>query len=197
MLYEKTRHGLMGLIGRRVQAFVNRTIEGTARPIVNWLLHLEIAYLIAAGVAIIGVAFLLSAGASGLVEAGLPLWASQLILGAVAALAAFILFKRASGKKLSDEFKRTDEDDPDGVTIRVGKTRIVRTPARGSATATFDVHRTGREGWEVSASTRPAKQSFRTKRKAVSTARRRAARSSNARVVIHKSDGSIQRSGRE
>lgn len=188
--------GLFGSIRRHFQSFVNATIENTARPIVNWLLHLEIAYLIAAGVAVIAAAFLLSAAASGLVEAGLPVWASQLILGAVAAILAFLLFKRASAKKLSDEVRDADDADHNGVTIRIGRTRVIRAPARRS-TATFDVHRSDRDdAWEVSADARPLKQSFRTKRKAVSTARRRAARSSHAQVVIHKADGSIQRGRR-
>ena len=172
-----------------IRSWLRGTLERTAKPALRWVLGMEISYLVAAGLAITAAAFLLSAAASGLVELGLPLWAAQLILGAVAAVAAFVYYKRGRNRRLRDEFDDEDDDDPP----RGWRVRIVRGAERRPRTraGTFDVH-PGPEGWEVTSRSPRVKESFETKDEALRAARRRASKAEHARVVVHGSSGAIQ-----
>ena len=183
---------LLGLVARTargtLQSWLRGTLEHTAKPALRWVLAMEISYLIAAGLAITAAAFLLSAAASGLVELGLPPWAAQLILGAAAAVAAFVYYKRGRNKRLRDEFDDADDDPPRGWRVRIVKGAERRPRPRGG---TFDVH-PSQEGWEVTSRSPRVKESFETKEAALRAARRRASKADQARVVVHGSSGAIQ-----
>ena len=184
---------ILGLVARAargtIRSWIRGTLEHTAKPALRWVLAMEISYLIAAGLAITAAAFLLSALASGLVELGLPPWAAQLILGAVAAVAAFVYYKRGRNKRLRDEFdEEADDEPPRGWRVRIVKGAERRPRPHGG---TFDVHPSP-EGWEVTSRSPRVKESFETKEQALRAARRRASKADQARVVVHGSSGAIQ-----
>jgi hypothetical protein len=189
---------ILGLLARSArntfQSWVNGTLEQTARPALRWILAMEISYLIAGGSAIIAAAFVLAAVASGLALLGLPAWAGQLIVAAVAGVVALIFYHRGKTRRLQDELD--DDEAPRGWRIRVvkGATSRERRPAPRPRTrrgGTFDVH-PSQEGWEVTSRSPRVKESFETKEEALSEARRRASKAEQARVVVHGSSGAIQ-----
>jgi hypothetical protein len=189
---------LLGFLARNAQcafqAWLNGTLEHTAKPALRWVLAMEISYLIAAGLAITAAVFILSAISSGLVELGLPHWAAQLILGVVAAGIGFLLYKRGANKRLQEELEDVEEE-PRGLRLRIVKGGPVPEPrSRPRRVAgVFDVHpRHGAKGWEVTSRSPRMRESYETKEKALSAARRRASEAERARVVVHRSSGDIQ-----
>lgn len=160
------------------------TFEHAARPTLRWALSIARAYLLAAALAVTTAVFILSSLVHVLIGVGVPPWAAHLMMAGAAALAAFLFYRGASRKSLSEEFEkdREEEEEVEPPSLRI---RVTRGRDKGTV---YDVHPRG-DGWEVSSGSK--KKPYATKESAVKGARRRAARN-GGRVVIHGADGRIQ-----
>ncbi len=173
------------------RSWIRGILEHTARPALRWGLAMTTSYLIAAALTITAAAFLLSAVSNVFVELGVPPWAAQFILGLVAAVIGFIVYKKGRKKRLQDQIdgEEAAEDSPG---LRV---RVVKAPRRGARRkeAIFDVHRRAdSEGWEVTSRSSRIRKPYDTKEDALKSARRLAAKAENGRLVVHRANGEIQ-----
>ncbi len=174
-------------------AFLRGTLERAARPALRWGLSMGLSFLVAASLAITAAVFIFSALSNVLVELGVPLWASQLILGSVSALIALVFYWRARGKRLREEYEKAEKDvEPPGVRIRIVRAPRPASRRRRIQEEVFDVHpRPNSDGWEVTSSDSALREPYSTKEAAVKGARRKAR--GRGRVIVHRSSGEIDR----
>lgn len=178
-----------GLVGAFVTALGGAWVERLRRladDLVEKAAAFGIRAAAAAALFVAAVVFLLAGVKEGLVALGVPDWAASLGLAVLAGLAGWLVLRRKPAGGEPDEEDRTSAP---GFTVRI--VREERTTPAPEAPV-IDVHRAD-EGWEVSAPRlRRGPEVFRTKREALRAARRVARRRGGGRIVVHRSDGSVQ-----
>jgi hypothetical protein len=172
-----------GWIGRaraRVAGFVAGTVRNAVDEVLDGLIRHGIRFGIAAAALITAVVLAVGAARDGIAALGVHPALASAGLGLVLALAGYLLFK--SGPRRP---RRKAQSQP-GLSIRISR------PGRPRRFRVYDVHR-ARDGWEV---TGRGRRTFSSKRAAVRAAERAAARKEGSRVVIRRSDGSVQHTER-
>ncbi|HYE98745.1 MAG TPA: DUF2188 domain-containing protein [Planctomycetota bacterium] len=178
-----------GLVGGLVSALGGAWVERlrhVADDLVDKAAALGIRVAAAGALFVAAVVFLLAGLKEGLVALGVPDWAASLGLAVLAGVAGWLALRRTPAGGGSPEEGRTSAP---GLTVRI--VREERTAPAPEAPV-IDVHR-AEEGWEVSAPRlRRGPEVFRTKQEALRAARRVARRRGGGRIVVHRSDGSVQ-----
>lgn len=180
------------------QGFLKATLQNVARESVRWLLGMSVSYLIAAALAITTLALLLSAAVDGIVALGIPSWAAHLILAAVSGGLCFLFYLKGKNRSIEDESEEEGSPYPvPGLMVKIERPRVRKAAPRRVRNRprkrTFDVHRAGDKGWEVSSSSRTYKRTiYGSKTQAVKAARKAAKAEGPSRVVVHRADGRIQ-----
>jgi hypothetical protein len=89
------------------------TVKGASRDVLRWAFGSAVKYLIAAGLAIAAIAYLLSALHDVLAgPVGLPSYAASLLLAALGAVAALLLFRSGAARL-------REEPEDRGVTLKI------------------------------------------------------------------------------
>jgi len=179
---------LLSQAGTSAQEFLKATVENVGRATLKWALGVSISYLIAAALAIAALVFTLGAAADGLIAAGLPAFAADLILAALTGGTAFLFYMLGKNKKLSTARKKDDSRARNVPGLQI---RIVR--SRSAPGTVLDVHPAEDRGWEVGGrSGKHPRRTYPTKARAIRAARRAARKEKVRRVVVHRADGHIQ-----
>jgi len=180
-------NGVFASARDRVAGFVVGTVKNAVDEILDWLIKHGIRFGVAAAALITALVLVITAAKEGIVALGAPPALVSLGLGLVCALVGYIFLK--SGPRRP---RKESESEPyPGLSIRIsGRPRPVR--RRRSRRRTYDVHRGG-DGWEVSGRDRSRGRTFSSKSAAVRAAERSAARA-HGRVVVRRSDGTVQES---
>jgi hypothetical protein len=128
--------GLLSRVAASTQEFLKGTVENTARATLKWILGMSVSYLIAAALAVAALVFLLGAAVDGLIAAGLPPFGADLILAAVTAGIAFLVFLHGKNRKLTRVRKEEDSRTAyaPGLHVRIVRTSPPRRKSRRTTT---------------------------------------------------------------